>query len=220
VVWRGEAGWACGVVEIAIWSPSRRRVGLHRWDRRGMSTPNEKLREAAKKGDVAGVKAALRGGTKVNCADTFGLSPLHWASFYCHAGAIKALLAGGADVNAANKNGSTPLHVASRAGHVEAVKVLLASGAAMNAANKDGSSALYVASLNGHVDAAKALVAAGADPSIADKDGKWPIDVVCAYASEDRRANSPAITWILRAEMAWRRRKAAVCAFALGLWWG
>jgi len=135
---------------------------------------------------------------------------------------IQAALRDKANVNAFDKWGSTPLHLASRNGHADAIMALLAGGADVNADNWYGWTPLHSASENGHVDAVKALLDAGADPTIAAEDGKRPIDVVCTfkYIKEANKANAPAIAWVLRAEMAWRRRKAAVCSNVLGLWWG
>jgi len=138
VAWRVGRVEARGFGEIAIWAPSRRRVGLRRWDRIGMSTADQKLQDAARKGNVAGIEAALRGAANVNAIGKYGWTPLHWALEKGHLDVVNTLLAGGAAVNQADKDGRAPLWWASHQGHVGVVDMLLNAGADPSLADNDG----------------------------------------------------------------------------------
>jgi ankyrin repeat protein len=68
------------------------------------------LMEASENGDQATVKSLLDAGANANARDTFGYTPLHWATFHSwvHGGPVVDLLvAHGADINAKANNGTT-----------------------------------------------------------------------------------------------------------------
>jgi cytochrome c len=118
------------------------------------------IHEAAKKGDLAALTAALNAGTDVNEIGG-GATPLYFAAIRGHLEAAKLLIAQGADVNAKTKFGS-PLMAAAAKGGPELVNLLLANGADPNA-EPESQTALHVAAEYGCLGCVKALVDAGAD---------------------------------------------------------
>jgi cytochrome c len=118
------------------------------------------IHEAAKKGDLAALTAALNAGTDVNKISG-GATPLYFAAIRGHLEAAKFLIARGADVNAMTKFGS-PLMAAAARDTPELVDLLLTSGADPKA-DLDSQTALHVAAERGCLGCVKALVNAGAN---------------------------------------------------------
>ena len=73
------------------------------------------------------VRMLLHAGVEVNCTDSDGATPLHYAR---NTEIVQLLIAAGADVNRRSSNGSIPLHFAPTA---EAARLLIAAGADRNA---------------------------------------------------------------------------------------
>lgn len=69
------------------------------------------------------------GRVTVNHQDSFGLTPLHYASRHGHVPVVKRLLAAGADPNRPEKYGFTPLHEAAENDHATVAEVLVRHGA-------------------------------------------------------------------------------------------
>lgn len=91
---------------------------------------NEDFFAAARKGDVAAVKALLDKGVDVNAKTNYGATALSYASDKGHTELIKLLIARGADVNVKDTfYGEVPLGWALSHGNVEVVKLLLEHGA-------------------------------------------------------------------------------------------
>jgi cytochrome c len=119
------------------------------------------IHDAAKKGDVAAISAALDAGADVNESDGLA-APLHYAVNRQHLDAAKLLIERGANVNAVSKLGGAPLMAAVTKGRVEFITLLLAHNADPNAtAGKQAP--LHVAIKKGCLDCVTALVEAGAD---------------------------------------------------------
>nr|MDA8175013.1 ankyrin repeat domain-containing protein [Nitrospiraceae bacterium] len=129
----------------------------------------DKLINAAKNGDVNGVRAALDKGAKIDEATDTGGSALVQAAEYGHADVVKLLLDKGANIEAKDYCNGTALMDAAGNGDVEVVKLLLDKGANMEAKNCfGGQTALDLAAGDGHVDVVKLLLDKGAD--IEEKD--------------------------------------------------
>ena len=144
--------------------------------------PNEDLIHAARVGDVAGVRAALRSGADVNAENNkYGLTPLEVAAQVGHANVIPLLLRAGADVNARDKSGATALIEAAFRGQVNVIPLLLKAGADVNARDKYGNTALIEAALFDHASVIPLLLKAGADVNARDKNGDTARDK--AYGS-------------------------------------
>jgi ankyrin repeat protein len=121
--------------------------------------------DAAKRGDIATVKALLGKGADVNSPQGDGMTALHWAADRGDAALAQMLLYAGANVSAGTRIGQyTPLHLAARSGSVGAVNALLAAGADVKAkTSTSGVTPLHLAAASGNVEVVNALIAKGAD---------------------------------------------------------
>ncbi len=132
------------------------------------------IHDAANKGDVAAITAALDAGASIDESDGRA-TPLYLAVRGGHLAAAKLLMERGADVNAA----PTPLlgsalmpALAKR--RIDLINLLLDGGANPNS-QRNRENALHIAVRSGCLDCVKALVEAGADVNAKTKDGKTPI---------------------------------------------
>lgn len=114
----------------------------------------QRLRNAAKSGDLPGVQAALAAGANLHADND---NALRWAAEHGHFAVVEHLLAAGAHVDAQD---NYALRLASGRGSLDIVQALLAAGADVHAL--DGL-ALQAAAEGGHLDVVECLLAAGAD---------------------------------------------------------
>lgn len=108
------------------------------------------IHDAAKKGDMAGITAALDGGADVNEIDGL-VTPLYVATINTNLEAVKLLIKHGADVNLPTKFG-TPLHAAAQRGCLACVKLLVEAGADVNALTPERKPAIHLAKKFGYSD--------------------------------------------------------------------
>jgi cytochrome c len=130
------------------------------------------IHDAAMKGDVAAITAALELGAGVDESDG-SATPLYYAVWTGHIEAARLLIERGADVNARTILGP-PLMAAMGQTKIDLLNLLLERGADPNS-DAGGGSALYVAVSLGCFDCVKALVEAGADVNAKTMDGKTPL---------------------------------------------
>lgn len=89
----------------------------------------------------------------VTVADTFGLTPLHYACARGNRAAVEVLLTSGkVDVNVRDKQQNTPLHGACRVGDPWIVERMLDAGAGVLLVNEEGVNPLHVACQEGWSD--------------------------------------------------------------------
>jgi hypothetical protein len=103
--------------------------------------------------DREGVRGMLHEGADPNTADSFGRTPLHWASFYGRAAIAQDLFSQGAAIDAEGPLG-TPLHEAAWMARVTTIEILLASGADPNDTNQEAKRPVELAhhGMAGHPD--------------------------------------------------------------------
>ena len=127
-------------------------------DRESGKTP---LHDAAVRGDIAALEAALQSGAPVNQPDATQKTRLYLAAEQGDIRAIELLVKAGARVNTGGgllyTDGWSPLFGASWNGHVAAIETLLNAGAILTGEELSG------AARNGHIPAITALLNEGAD---------------------------------------------------------
>jgi ankyrin repeat protein len=91
------------------------------------------IKEAAKKGDVEGMKALFEEGephgVTVDVQDESGYTPLYTSTMYGKEDTVAECIKMGAKVDLENNNGVTPLMAAARDGYTAIVQMLLEAGA-------------------------------------------------------------------------------------------
>ena len=142
--------------------------------------------DAARRGDLAAVRALLAEGEDASAAHGDGMSALHWAAERGDAELAVALTQAGAAVASATRIGQyTPLHLAGAAGHAEVVALLLAAGADPAASTStSGVTPLHLAAAAGSVPAITALLDHGAAPDAREK--AWGQTPLIFAAARDR----------------------------------
>ncbi len=125
----------------------------------GQSSP---AADAAMKGDLAAVRAAIEEHQDVNAPQPDGATALHWAAYRDDIPLGQVLLTAGANASARTREGSTPLSLAAISGSAPMIEMLLAAGADANETGPHGETPLMFASRNGSLAAIQALLGHGA----------------------------------------------------------
>jgi uncharacterized protein len=94
-----------------------------------LGTMSDSLIWAAKRGDLAALRKAIRSDANLNCVDLQGWTPLFHAVNQGNTQALNLLIQAGADVNHGRETGFTALFSAVSGGHIVAVHALLNAGA-------------------------------------------------------------------------------------------
>jgi cytochrome c len=126
------------------------------------------IHDAAKKGDVAAIMAALDSGANVNeidgadvnLASKWGGAPILRAAWQGHYDILNLLLASGANPNSQFKT-DTALHKAAERGCLDCVKILVEAGADVNAVNDRREPPIHFAKMKGHSAVANYLLENG-----------------------------------------------------------
>jgi len=161
-----------GVLLIAAAAVGSLCVALFvgQWISRAHSlTPSEakalglQLAEAARRQDMATVRALVDRGADLNVWSADGTPALHWAIHFDDLQTARLLVSHGADVNEFNRYGLSPLHVAASAGDAPLVRLLLESKASPDTRAKNGETALMMAARKGCGPCVEALIERHAD---------------------------------------------------------
>lgn len=148
--------------------------------------PEAPIADAAQRGDVAAVRALVRGGADVNAAQGDGMTALHWAADRGDAELASVLLYAGANPDAGTRIGRyTPLHIAARQARRDVVGVLLGAGANPVArTTNSGATPFHLAAASGDPEIVSAMLEHGADPDITE--GAWGQTPLIFAASNNR----------------------------------
>ncbi len=135
---------------------------------------NAKLRNAARRGTLSEVQAAVQSGADVNLAGgPERYTPLMLSSVNGKGAEIaEFLLSSGAKLDAVDSGNETALHYASFRGRDEIVTMLLAKGADPNARSKSLWTPLMSAASEGHSKIVRALIAKGARKELKNGQGQ------------------------------------------------
>jgi ankyrin len=143
-----------------------------------ITTPEEKLRQAAANGNRLRVETFLGQGVNAQAADERGSTPLLLAAKNGHRDVVTLLLDQGASVNLARQDGVTPLFIAAQEGQRDVVALLLEKGADVNAqARIGGVTLLHVGAYRGDREIVTLLLQHGADKNVRMSSGERPVDL-------------------------------------------
>jgi uncharacterized protein len=130
----------------------------------------DKLVDASKRNDTAGVRSLLKAGADVNAAPADGMGALHWAAINGEVELAKMLLIAGANPAATTRlGGYTPLLLAATKGDAKMIDALITAGADPKSANANGTTALMLAAAAGRLDAVTLLIDRGLDLDVVEK---------------------------------------------------
>jgi len=138
-----------------------------------MQAPQPSIADAAKRGDVAGVRTLAAQGADVNASLGDGMTGLHWAADRGDDAMVQVLLATGAAVDGRTRIGDyTPLHLAARSGNGTVVAALLKAGAKADVATStSGVQPIHLAAGSGSLSAVTALLDKGA--GVNARESEW-----------------------------------------------
>jgi uncharacterized protein len=124
---------------------------------------DQRLIDAVRSRDTAGVRMLIRQHVSVNTALGDGATALHWAVYQDDFPVADMLLDAGARANAADDTGVTPLYLACGNRSPRLVQRLLDAAANPNAALLNGETVLMNCARTGEPESVRALIVAGAD---------------------------------------------------------
>ncbi len=117
------------------------------------------LSKGAINGDFETVRYYVEKGDDINAIDSYGWTPLMWASYYRHVNIVNYLLEKGAKPNVQStyaygslQKGSTALMIATYYGHDDIVRLLMKFRANPNLKNSEYVSAVSLAERFGHTE--------------------------------------------------------------------
>lgn len=137
-----------------------------------MSTLENRLVEAAMKGNLTKLRQLVAEGADVNFANQLGVTALMVAAQWNRSEIVDFLLSKRADVEAVeHSSGCNALMFACLSANPEVVSLLLTHGARVNSTNSYGRTALMTAAFCGSIEVVRVLLKHGADINAMDPSG-------------------------------------------------
>ena len=133
---------------------------------------NQKLYDAANRGEYEKVSALISRGASPEWTDGSGRSALHYAACIGRDLVARLLLDHGWQLDRANNWGWTPLHHAAYRGQVSTLQLLAARGAKINTQDNSKETPLHKAADGGHPAAVRLLLSLGADRRVKNDEDK------------------------------------------------
>jgi len=134
----------------------------------GTADADQRLVQAATRGDVAAIRLLLRERVDVNAADADGSTALHYGVWADDLATVDELLEAGANVRAANAFRITPIYIAAEQGNAAIASRLLNAGADVNTTDGTGDTLLMAAVRAGNTELVRLLLDRGAQVNAAE----------------------------------------------------
>jgi len=168
------------------------------------STPPESLErllQAARLGDMAGIETALSAGAPIDEGDPrWGETALIRAAAFGQRESVRALLAAGANPSAESAGKRNALHAAAEGGNTDIIRDLLALGIPVDTGADRNDTPLTVACVARQPAAIEALVAAGAQHDAMGSDcGGLPRLISSMLANQQGARDLPIVRAFIRA---------------------
>ncbi len=160
----------------------------------------ERLLQAARRGDLPGIEAALSAGAPIDEGDPrWGETALIRAAAFGQRESVKLLLAAGANPRAESAGKRTALHAAAESGNVDIIRDLLARGIPVDAGADRFDTPLTLACVARQPAAVEALVAAGAQHDAMGSDcGGLPRLISSMLANQQGARDLPTVRAFIR----------------------
>jgi ankyrin repeat protein len=142
-----------------------------------MSLPDNELIEAARDGDVPGIRNAIMHGLTPDDGGIDGTPALIVATERGHLDAVKYLLEKGAHPNHKDRDGRTALAAAAQSGRADIARALLDGGASPNLVAQNKDTPLLIAVRAHRVGVVQVLLAHNVDVEDTDVTGRTALDV-------------------------------------------
>jgi ankyrin repeat protein len=147
-------------------------------------TESKSIHEAARSGDIKGVRYFIDRGVNINTTAKHGTTPLHYAVTNNHIDIVKILIKNGADIKVKNKLGDTPLHIGVSFCNTKMIDLLLKHNAKVNIKSENGKTPLNQLTLC-HCDNYKniitMLIKHGANINSKDNSGSTLLHLASGY---------------------------------------
>ena len=143
------------------------------------------LVQAARSGNIQGIRELLDRGANPNIKDDYGTTALMVASIKDRVEIVELLLNRGAVPDIQDDDGDTALTLASEFGRTEIVRLLLDRGADPNIRDRYGNTALIKASYRGHTEIVRLLLDHGANPNIINNRGNTALMIAERLGQDD-----------------------------------
>jgi len=134
----------------------------------GTANADQRLVQAAARGDATAIRLLLRERVDVNAVDADGATALHFAVWSDDLATVDELIKAGANVRAANAFRITPIYIAAEQGNAGIVTRLLSAGADVNTVDGTGDTLLMAAVRAGNDDVVRLLLDRGAQANAAE----------------------------------------------------
>ena len=135
------------------------------------------LHDAILNANLERVRLLVEQGADKDMGDSYGQTPLYYASNEGRLDVVLYLVEQGASLDKVDKHGWTPLFGAIYGGHLEVARYLLEQGANRDKVDKKGMTPLHHAADYGRLEIAMLLMSYGADLNARTNEGNSPIDL-------------------------------------------
>lgn len=170
---------------LAAFGASAARAAEDTTPGQNMRLPDNDMIEAAREGDIPGIRDALMHGIPVDDGGIDFVPAIIVATDYNHADAVKYLLSRGANPDRKARDGRTALAVAAQAGRSNIVSLLLDNGADPNLVAQNSDTPLFIAVRAHRTAVVQLLIQHKADIGDTDITGRTALDLAEEHHFDD-----------------------------------